>query len=279
MIRTRAVRPPYAHAARESLCGSDWDIPAGEYLALIGPNGCGKTTLVRHFNALLLPSGGDVWVQGWNTRDRRHVPRIRQHVGMVFQNPDSQIVGMTVAEDVAFGPGNLNLPSQTIRRRVEEALAAVGLEGFAQRAPHTLSSGEKQLVALAGVLAMKPCWLVLDEPTAHLAPGARRRILDVLMHLHGQGLGIVHVSHDMEEVAGVQRIVVMNQGRIVLDDAPAGVFAQVHELRELDLQVPRITELIWHLRQSGAGLRPDILSLEEACREIGALIKEAPAAC
>jgi biotin transport system ATP-binding protein/energy-coupling factor transport system ATP-binding protein len=250
----------------------DLDIHKGQYVAIIGPNGCGKTTLIKHFNGLLSPGAGDVFIDGINTRDSKALPKIRQKLGMVFQNPDSQIVGMSVEEDVAFGPGNLQLPSAEIRRRLKNALQKVGLSAYAHRAPHTLSSGEKQLVAIAGVLAMEPDHIILDEPTAHLAPFESKRILKVLKGLHSQGLTVVHVSHDVDELVDAQRIILMDGGRVRADGGPAEIFTRIDYLQELGLEVPKITELVWRLRESGINLRPDILTLEQACEEITALI-------
>lgn len=240
------------------------EIQKGQYVAIIGPNGCGKTTLIKHLNGLLLPGAGDVCIDGINTRDSRALPEIRQKLGMVFQNPDCQIVGMSVEEDVAFGPGNLQLPPAEIRGRLKNALQKVGLSAYAQRAPYTLSSGEKQLVAIAGVLAMEPEHIVLDEPTAHLAPSESKRILKVLSELHSQGLTVVHVSHDMDELVDAQRIILMDGGRVLADGEPADIFTRIDYLRELGLEVPKITELVWRLRKTGIDLRPDIMTLEQA---------------
>jgi len=189
-------------------------------------------------------------------------------VGMVFQNPDNQIVGMTVEEDVAFGPGNLALPSDEIAHRVQEALSQVGLESFGNKAPHTLSSGEKQLVCLAGVLAMKPKYIILDEPTAYLDPAGRKMVLDRVQKLHAQEITIVHITHHMDEIVAADRVLVMDRGRIILDEKPKGIFSQVALLKELGLDVPEVTELMWRLNKMGNPVRTDILTLEEACREL-----------
>jgi energy-coupling factor transporter ATPase len=247
-------------------------IGKGEYLAFIGPNGCGKTTLVKHFNALLLPGSGDVIIDGMNTKDPALHRDIRRRVGMVFQNPDNQIVGMTVEEDVAFGPGNLGLPSREIQLRVEEALETVGMGSYRSRAPHTLSGGEKRLNAIAGVLAMKPDCIVLDEPTSYLDPVGRDRVMNVIRDLNRQGLTIIQISHDLDEVVDAGRVVLMNRGTIVLEGIPERVFSEIDTLKSVGLGAPRIAELMWRLKQLGQDVRPHILRLDDAVREITALL-------
>jgi biotin transport system ATP-binding protein/energy-coupling factor transport system ATP-binding protein len=209
------------------LKGINLEIKEGEYVALIGPIGCGKTTLIKHLNALLTPTEGNVWVDGMNTRDTGVVEEIRRRVGMVFQNPDNQIVGMTVEEDVAFGPGNLRLPPGEIRQRVIEALEAVGMRSYAQRYPHTLSAGEKRLVTIADILAMNPRYIVLDEPTASLDRARREVVLSVLRRLNGQGIAMIHVTHNIDEITGADRIMVMEDGRIVRSGRPEEVFSGI----------------------------------------------------
>ncbi|MCG6879535.1 MAG: energy-coupling factor transporter ATPase [Deltaproteobacteria bacterium] len=248
------------------------EIPRGIHLGIIGPNGCGKTTFVRHLNGLLPTNKGEVRVEGLSAKSPSDLYRIRQLVGMVFQNPDNQIVGMTVEEDVAFGPGNLALPSEEIARRVQKALAQVGLESFGNKAPHALSNGEKQLVCMAGVLAMKPQYIILDEPTAYLDPSGRKMVLDMVQKLHGQGITIVHITHHMDEIVNADRILVMDRGCIILNDKPGVVFSQVALLKELGLDVPEMTELMWRLRKMGYPVRTDILTLEDACRELDACL-------
>ncbi|MCL0073169.1 ATP-binding cassette domain-containing protein [Dehalococcoidia bacterium] len=209
------------------LRGINLEIKEGEYVAIIGPIGCGKTTLIKHLNALLAPTEGNVWVDGMNTRDTSVVGEIRRRVGMVFQNPDNQIIGMTVEEDVAFGPGNLRLPPREIRQRVTEALQAVGMGSYAQRHPHTLSGGEKRLVTLADILAMNPRYIALDEPTSSLDPAGREMVLTLLRGLNKQGIAMIHVTHNMDEISGANRIIVMEDGRIVLSGTPEEVFNRV----------------------------------------------------
>jgi biotin transport system ATP-binding protein/energy-coupling factor transport system ATP-binding protein len=261
----------YEPEGTEALRGVSLQIKEGEHLALIGPNGCGKTTLIRHLNALLMPSSGKVVVGGYNTNDPKHQTYIRSLVGMVFQNPDNQIVGMTVEEDVAFGPENLNLPTTEIKKRVEEALFRVGIPELVRRNIENLSGGEKRLVAIAGVLAMRPRYIALDEPTAFLDPTAARRVLDIIDKLHSEGVGIIHITHNMAEAALTQRIVVMNEGRVYLDGAPREIFGKVGMMKQIGMQLPQITELLIKLEKSGFPVRTDIVTIEDALEEISSL--------
>ncbi|MFH1083751.1 MAG: energy-coupling factor transporter ATPase [Pseudomonadota bacterium] len=273
MIRVQDLVYQYDVKGERVLDGISLEIEEGEYVGIIGPNGCGKTTLIRHLDGLLSPTEGDVWVEGMNTRDPAAVQKIRQIVGMVFQNPDNQIVGMSVEEDVAFGPGNLGLPPPEIRKRAGESLAIVGMEKHARRPPHTLSNGEKQLVAIAGVLAMEPKYIVLDEPTSYLDPSGRKRVLRVVRELNEKGITIIHVTHNMDEIAEADEIFVLNEGRIVLREEPAKVFTRVEWLRGLGVDIPKVTELMWQLRQMGKDVRTNIFTMEDACLELSTLIR------
>ena len=224
MIRIEDLIYRYDAEPPDSLRGITLDIQEGLHTALIGPNGCGKTTLIKHLNALLFPRSGTVCVDGMATTDNSCVREIRRRVGMVFQNPDSQIVGMTVEEDVAFGPENLALPAAEIRKRVDESLARVGMTGLEKRAPHTLSGGEKRLLSIAGVLAMDPRYIAFDEPTAYLDPAGRQRVLEIIRQLNRGGMAIIHIAHDMRDIAGADRIVVMDRGEVLLAGTPEEVF-------------------------------------------------------
>jgi biotin transport system ATP-binding protein len=277
MIQVQNLFYTYDGDETPVLNGISVEIPRGIHLGLIGPNGCGKTTLVRHLNGLLTPTRGEVRVERLSTTSAPDLFRIRQLVGMVFQNPDNQIVGMTVEEDVAFGPGNLALPSHEIAHRVREALAQVGLESFAHKAPHALSNGEKQLVCMAGVLAMKPRYIILDEPTAYLDPAARKMVLARVQELHAQGIAIIHITHHMDEIAGADRVLVMDRGRVILSEKPEAIFSQVDLLKELGLDVPEVTELMWRLRAMGHPVRTNILTLEEACGELDSFLSHSKA--
>jgi len=274
MIRVEGLTFRYDIKEELVLNGISGDIEAGAYVGVIGSNGCGKTTFVRHLDGLLLPTTGDVWVEGMNTTDPDAVREIRQMVGMVFQNPDNQIVGMSVEEDVSFGPGNLRLHPSEIRKRVEESLELVGMKKYARRPPHTLSNGEKQLVAIAGVLAMGPKHIVLDEPTAYLDPCGQKKILDVIKKLNKQGITIIHVTHDMDEVARADEIFVMNEGRIVLKEKPAEVFVRVEWLKELGLGVPKVTELMCQLREMGKHVQTNVFTIEDACSVLGDSLRD-----
>ena len=274
MIQINEVSFSYEPNGSLVLDNIQTDIQAGEYVAVIGANGSGKTTLIRHLNGLLKPNKGTVLVNGLDTRDPVALSTIRQKVGMVFQNPDHQIVGMTVEEDVAFGPMNLGLPHHEIRKKVDRALTRVGLPDYERRAPHDLSSGEKQLVALAGVLVMEPEYIVLDEPTAYLDSIARERVFRVIKRLHTKGMTIIHVTHEVDAIVDVDRVIVMDKARIRLDGAPRQVFGQADVLQRLGLNMPRVTELIWRLGNNGLDLRTDIYSLEDACAEITRLIRK-----
>lgn len=246
-----------------ALAGLELEVRRGEMVAVIGPNGSGKSSLARHCNALLLPTEGEVRVKGMDTRDPRYLWDIRRTVGMVFQNPDNQLVATVVEEDVAFGPENLGLPPAEIRRRVDEALEAVELTALATREPHHLSGGQKQRVAIAGILAMRPECLVLDEPTAMLDPASRREVMRTLRKLNAEGITVILITHYMEEAAEADRVIVLDRGQVALQGSPREVFAQVERLRELDLSVPEITELAHLLRQDGFDLPPGVLTAGE----------------
>ncbi len=250
--------------AKKALQGISLTIKEGEFVAVIGHNGSGKSTLAKHLNALLLPHQGKVVINGIDTSTQERLWDIRQQVGMVFQNPDNQLIATTVEEDVAFGPENLGIPPVKIRQLVDESLECVGLDEFKARAPHLLSGGQKQRVAIAGVIAMKPRILVLDEPTAMLDPIGRKEVMDTVIGLNKEeGLTIVHITHFMEEAVFADRVVVMEEGNIVMEGEPRQVFSQVDILRKLRLDVPPMTELRERLVQSGIKLPPGILNVEE----------------
>ena len=248
----------------EALCGISLSIAAGEFVAVLGANGSGKSTLARHLNALLLPSTGTCRVCGWDTKDEARRWDIRQEVSMVFQNPDNQLIAAVVADDVAFGPENLGVPPAEIRARVQDALALVGMESYAQAAPHLLSGGQKQRIAIAGAIAMQTHCLVLDEPTAMLDPRGRAEVLRAVERLHDeQSMTIVYITHFMEEAIAADRIVLMEAGQVVMDGTPREIFAQPEKVRALGLDVPLAADLAEHLRRGGRDLPQDIVTDEE----------------
>ena len=244
-------------------------IEQGSFVAVLGHNGCGKSTLAKHFNAILLPAGGSVTVYGMDTKDEEMLLAIRQHVGMVFQNPDNQIVSNVVEEDVAFAPENLGVASQEIRQRVDDALRAVGMYDYRTYAPQLLSGGQKQRVAIAGVIAMDPECIVLDEATAMLDPVGRREVLSTVHRLNRErGITVVLITHHMNEALEADRVIVMNDGEQVLDGPPREIFRRVEQLRALGLTVPDTVELLYELNQEGMDLPLDAISVEECARAI-----------
>ena len=244
-------------------------IERGSFVVVLGHNGSGKSTLAKHMNAVLLPSGGMVYVEGMDTRDEALLLEIRRRVGMVFQNPDNQIVANVVEEDVAFAPENLGVPSEEIRRRVDDALAAVGMAEFTRHAPHLLSGGQKQRVAIAGVIAMAPECIVLDEATAMLDPAGRREVLSAIRTLNQErGITVVLITHHMDEAMDADRLIVMNDGKLVIDGAPAEVFTQVEALRAMGLAAPDTVELLYGLRQGGMDVPLDALTVDECADAI-----------
>jgi energy-coupling factor transport system ATP-binding protein len=246
-------------------------VQAGEVLAIVGANGSGKSTLARHLNALLLPDEGQVWVKGWNTRDQEHRWDIRRTVGMVFQNPESQLVATTIEEEVAFGPENLGLPPAEIRRRVDDALVTVGLAAERSRNPQFLSAGQKQRLAMAGALALEPECLVLDEATAMLDPGGRASILDVVRRLQAQDRTILLITHLMEEVTRADRVVVLDEGRMVADTTPRELFRRAGDLARWGLTLPSAAALAQSLSGEVAGFPGDLLTVEEVVNAVSAL--------
>ena len=251
------------------------EIEAGSFTAVIGPNGCGKSTLAKQFNGVLLPSGGTVWIEGMDTSDEALLLEIRRTVGMVFQNPDNQIVANVVEEDVAFAPENLGIPSAEIRQRVDEALKTVGMYDYREHAPHLLSGGQKQRIAIAGVLAMQPKCIVLDEPTAMLDPQGRKEVIATISRLNKeQGMTVVLITHHMSEAVNADRVLVMHRGGILLDGTPREVFAQVETLRSAGLDVPQTVELAFRLNQNGWSLPLDALTVEECAEAIAKAMQD-----
>ena len=250
-----------------ALLGVDLAVERGSFVVVLGHNGSGKSTLAKHLNGVLLPEGGKVWVSGMDTSDESLLLEVRRRVGMVFQNPDNQIVANVVEEDVAFGPENLGVPTEEIQRRVTAALRAVGMENFTLHAPHHLSGGQKQRIAIAGVIAMEPACIVLDESTAMLDPLGRREVLDTVRKLNREkGITIVLITHHMDEAAMADRVVVMDSGRVVMDGAPGEVLVRVEDLQAIGLAAPHTVELLHGLRQDGFDVPLDALSIQ-ACAE------------
>ena len=257
------------------LDGVSLSIEEGSFVAVLGHNGCGKSTLAKHMNAILLPSGGTVYVDGIDTADDSRLLDIRRAVGMVFQNPDNQIVANVVEEDVAFGPENLGVEPGEIRKRVDSALKDVEMYEFREHAPHQLSGGQKQRVAIAGIIAMRPKCIVLDEATAMLDPRGRREVMRTVRALNREhGTTVVFITHFMDEAVQANRVVVVNEGRILLDGVPGQVFSNVALLKSVGLDVPQVTELLYSLGQEGFTFPPDILTVEDCVSQLTRLLPQ-----
>ena len=255
--------------AKQILKDIDLEIKGGEFLALLGHNGSGKSTLAKLINGLLIPGEGDVLVDGMNTKNEEEIWNIRRNAGMVFQNPDNQLVATIVEDEVAFGPENLGIEPAEIRKRVDKALEDVGMSDYKKNAPHLLSGGQKQRVAIAGILAMSPKYIILDEPTAMLDPSGRREVIDTLVKLNKEeNKTIILITHYMEEAAISDRVVVMEDGNIVLSGKPREVFSQVEEIKKLGLDVPQVTELAYELKKDGIEISTEVLNIEEMVKEI-----------
>ena len=251
----------------------DISIEPGEFVAILGHNGSGKSTLAKHLNALLVPTEGSVWVDGKDTKAEESLLQIRQLAGMVFQNPDNQIIATVVEEDVGFGPENIGVPTEKIWERVEESLAAVGMTKHRHKSPNRLSGGQKQRVAIAGVLAMRPRCIILDEPTAMLDPSGRKEVLRTIDKLdREEGITILLITHYMEEAIRANRILVMDAGKVVMDGTPKEVFSQVDRLKGLRLDVPQATELAYECKKEGLPLPDGILTTEELAEELAKII-------
>ena len=262
-------------ASPSVLNGVDLAIEEGTFVAVLGHNGSGKSTLAKHLNAIHLPTGGTVYVDGMDTAKEELLLEIRRTIGMVFQNPDNQIVANVVEEDVAFAPENLGVPSEEIRQRVDNALKAVGMYEFREHAPHLLSGGQKQRIAIAGVIAMQPRCIVLDEPTAMLDPNGRADVLRTIKQLNRtSGVTVVLITHHMDEAAQADRLVVMAKGKVIADGEPKKVFQDVEGLKAVGLTVPHTTELLWQLRQEGLDVPLDALSDEECAQVLYELLSK-----
>lgn len=258
-----------------ALDGVNLEIEQGSFVAVLGHNGSGKSTLAKHINAILLPTRGQVRVAGMDTREEDKLFDIREKAGMVFQNPDNQIIGNIVEEDVGFGPENIGVPTEEIWKRVEESLKAVGMTAYRLQSPGKLSGGQKQRVAIAGVMAMKPECIILDEPTAMLDPNGRREVIKTVHELNrAEGITVLLITHYMEEAIDADRIIVMDGGRIVMDGKPAEIFSRVKELKAYGLDVPQVTELAYELKEAGMPLSDGILTREQLVRELEPLLKK-----
>lgn len=244
-------------------------ITEGEFIAILGHNGSGKSTMAKHMNALLIPTDGKMLVNKMDTSDMNNLWNIRETAGMVFQNPDNQLVATIVEEDVAFGPENLGVPPEEIRKRVDEALERVGMSEYKRHAPHLLSGGQKQRIAIAGILAMKPKCIIFDEPTAMLDPSGRKEVLDTIIDLNkNYGITVILITHYMDEAAKADRIVVMDKGKLILDGKPRDVFSNVEKMKSIGLDVPQVTELSYELQKAGINIDTRILDVNEMVNAI-----------
>lgn len=272
MIKTENIIYKYPGQEAEgtyALKDINIEINKGEFVAVLGHNGSGKSTFAKHLNALLLPSSGTVYVSGIDTKDGEHIWEIRQSAGMVFQNPDNQIVATIVEEDVAFGPENLGVPTREIRKRVDESLMTVDMFEHRMHSPHLLSGGQKQRVAIAGILAMKPRCIVLDEPTAMLDPSGRKEVMETIMKLNKEdNITIVLITHYMDEAVNADRIYIMENGKVAIEGTPKEVFSKVEEIKAIGLDVPQVTELAKMLADEGIAIPIDILTVDEMVVEL-----------
>ncbi len=253
----------------------DVDIKKGDFVAVLGHNGSGKSTFAKHINGILLPTEGTVWISDMDTKEDKYIWDVRKTAGMVFQNPDNQIIGNIVEEDVGFGPENLGVPTEEIWRRVDESLEAVGMSAYRMKSPNKLSGGQKQRVAIAGVMAMKPQCIVLDEPTAMLDPNGRKEVVRTVRELNRkEGITVLLITHYMEEVVDADRVIVMDGGKIVMDGTPREIFSQVEQLKAYRLDVPQVTELAYELKKAGMPLPDGILTREELLEHLLPLLSE-----
>lgn len=267
MIKTENIAYRYDEEKPYAIDGINFVAQKGEFIAVLGANGCGKSTLAKHFNAIFLPQRGTVWVENWKTEDEDDLLNIRQKVGMVFQNPDNQIVATVVEEDVAFALENLGVPPDEMRQRIDEAMKEAGIYQFKDRQPHKLSGGQKQRVAIAGVLAMNPDCIVMDEATAMLDPRGRQQVMSTVKKLNKEhGITVIHITHYMEEAVLADRIVVMNQGKIVMQGTPKEVFSKEQEMRDLHLDIPQATELCEQLTNQGLSMPKGVITTEECAQ-------------
>ncbi len=254
----------HVEEVNRAIDGLDLEIGKGDFVAILGHNGSGKSTFAKQVNGILLPTEGAVWVSGMDTRDDSHIWDIRKTAGMVFQNPDNQIIGNVVEEDVGFGPENLGVPTDEIWRRVDESLRAVGMAAYRLKSPNKLSGGQKQRVAIAGVMAMKPQCIILDEPTAMLDPDGRKEVIRTIHELNRkEGITVLLITHYMEEAIEADRVIVMDDGHVVMDGAPREIFSRVKELKHYRLDVPQVTELAYELKQEGLDIPDGVLTMEE----------------
>lgn len=268
LVEVSRVDFNYSELDEPALKDINLAVEAGEFIAIIGGNGSGKSTLAKLLNVLLLPSAGEIYINGMNTLEEENRLKIRQQIGMVFQNPDNQLVATMVEDDVAFGPENLGIPSHLIRKRVDLALAMVGMSGFQKHAPHKLSGGQKQRVAIAGIIAMEPACIVLDEPTAMLDPLGRKEVMETIHYLNKEkGITIILISHFMEEAALADRVFVMHEGVIYAQGTPVEIFREITTLKKIDLDVPVVVELVAGLQKQGIDLIP-VLSIDELVKQL-----------
>lgn len=268
----------HVEEVNRAIDGLELDIKAGDFVAILGHNGSGKSTFAKQVNGILLPTEGTVWISGMKTTDESHIWDIRKTAGMVFQNPDNQIIGNVVEEDVGFGPENLGVPTEEIWRRVDESLEAVGMTAYRLKSPNKLSGGQKQRVAIAGVMAMKPQCIILDEPTAMLDPNGRTEVIRTIHELNRkEGITVLLITHYMEEVIWADRVIVMDDGHLVMDGTPREIFSQVKELKGYRLDVPQVTELAYELKKEGVELPDGILTIEELIEHLLPVLQSAGA--